>query len=231
MADFNICTHIVKQHVYPSGDVSVLEEHICSPRNAQLRHQHSHCHAWPRAKHKDTVHVRCQHTSVPLKYIAAHQANIACGAPTARRKNKQTTNAEPHLDNFSISTFTVPTKVSERKLRDLESWITRRKLDLQSHVAVNEDLTDARVQSGEWFDRVVLLKPDEVEHFVDTYDEEDTPSRTFSHAGYTTESVRLLNELSGIRFVMQKLSQEQQRRQRAAGRATSDRYTSLYPHL
>jgi hypothetical protein len=248
MADFNICTHIVKQQVYPSGDVSVLEEQIFSPRSAQ-HHGHRH-HSRPRAKHRDTVHVRCLHTSVPLKYIAAHQANIAAaprgGAGTRQRRKHSDTEGkqqrfpndggkEPpsHLDNFSIAAHTVPAStVSERKLRGLESWITRRKLDLQSHVTASEDLADARlVHSGEWFDRIVLLKPDEVERFVDTYDEEEPPSRTFSHAGYSAESVRLLNELSGIRFVMQKLSQEQQRRLRAAGRATGDRYTSLYPHL
>ena len=117
-----------------------------------------------------------------------------------------------HLDNFSIPNFVQPTKQQpqqasvNRKLRAVEHVFTKHKLDLRSHVeGATSDLTDARVQSGKWFDRVVLLKGEPGERFIDTY-LEGTPNRTFVNPAYTSESVRLLNELSNVRFVTQQIS-------------------------
>lgn len=217
MSSFSICSHIIKQKVHSSGKVSDLGEHVfttsTSTTNAAIRKKRPH-----------TVHSRCMHTSVPVSFIAKHQANAATMHVGSN------CDSEPHLNNFSIANFVRPTKFSRGKLREVESLFTKKKFDLKSHVGFNEDMTDARAQSGKWFDRVVLFRNGMGERFSDTY-KEDSPTKTFSNLGYTAESVRLLNELASVRFVTQKLSQAQQRRHRDAGKPLTARYTSLYPNL
>ena len=209
-------THIVKQQVDPAGNVRVSADQYFAQQ--QQRNDET------RTRRSRSLTTKCIHTSVPLAYIAAQQKNVS------DIRGGSSSDSAPHLDNFSIPNFIQPTKYSKIKAQNVAGLFTRKKLDLQSHVGASENLIDPRVQSSKWFEQVVLLKGEMPERFVDTFDTTE-PKPTFSNSDYTKETFRLLNQLSHVRFVTQKLSQDLQRRRRKRGDKSVDSTISLYPHL
>ncbi len=121
--------------------------------------------------------------------------------------------------------------IQAKRLANLEGLFTQSRLDVASHVDGERNLSDPRAQDPHWFERVVLLRSEPQEPFAETFVEGE-PARTFAPAGYSDTTMMLLNQLSSIRFVTQKLSQEQQQRRRERGeRCVPDCHRSLYPHL
>ena len=221
MGDFNICNHVVKRRVhYPSGRISVVEEQVF-PKAAWVGRRKGDYAAMLK---RPTLHTRSLLTRVPVKYIARHQQLLS--------KSYSGTNdtKEPHLDNFSIANYTHRPKFSNKKLQNIERLFTHGAMDIRNHTVDCRELSHPKAQSPEWFDRVVLFKDKQPAKFASTF-REDKAKRTFAPAGYSDKTIELLNELSNIRFVTQKLSQDMHMRSRPGKQHPDSEHLSLYPHL